>query len=58
MTLCGTEGGADMQEGLRINGEAFSQLYVNKIETGDLAGSTFFEGKKQTEGRAGETASC
>ena len=48
-TLHGTEAGADMWEGLRINGEAFSQLYVNKVQT-DLDGVAFFEGKKETEG--------
>ncbi|AJA49244.1 hypothetical protein CPAST_c31780 [Clostridium pasteurianum DSM 525 = ATCC 6013] len=26
-SLCGIEGGADMVEGLRINGEKFSRLY-------------------------------
>jgi predicted dehydrogenase len=33
-TLCGTEGGADMKDGLRINGEKFSKLYTTKPELG------------------------
>lgn len=32
--LCGTEGGADMLDGLRINGEKHSQLYTTKVELG------------------------
>lgn len=31
-TLCGTEGGADMKGGLRINGEKFSRLYTEQID--------------------------
>jgi predicted dehydrogenase len=31
--LCGTEGGADMEDGLRINGEKFSRLYESRIDT-------------------------
>jgi predicted dehydrogenase len=31
-TLCGTEGGADMKDGLRINGEDLGKLYVKKPE--------------------------
>jgi predicted dehydrogenase len=48
-TLHGTEAGADMWDGLRINGESFSRLYVNKIET-DMGGVAFFDGVKETEG--------
>jgi len=48
-TLHGTEAGADMWDGLRINGERFSKLYVNKIET-DMSGVAFFDGKRETEG--------
>ena len=33
--------------------EAFSQLYVNKVQT-DLDGVAFFEGKKETEGERGD----
>ena len=41
-TLCGTEGGADMQDGLRINGEAFSKLWQTKVELGG-AGVAFYD---------------
>ncbi|OGO79882.1 MAG: oxidoreductase [Clostridiales bacterium GWC2_40_7] len=43
-TLCGTEGGADMWEGLRLNGEKYGKLYTTKPDmeaTGvDFYGST------------------
>ncbi|TBL75024.1 Gfo/Idh/MocA family protein [Paenibacillus thalictri] len=45
-TLCGTEGGADMQEGLRINGEKHSRLYMNNIQL-DAKGVDFYDGKKE-----------
>ncbi len=41
-TLCGTEGGADMQDGLRINGEAFSKLWQTKVELGG-SGVAFYD---------------
>ncbi len=44
-TLCGTEAGADMQEGLRINGEKFGRLYVTKPGL-DSAGVDFYDGAK------------
>lgn len=42
-TLCGTEGGADMRDGLRINGERFGRLYTTKpvLSSGGVA---FYEG--------------
>ena len=43
-TLCGTEGGADMWDGLRINGEQFSRLYTLKPEL-TSGGVDFFEGE-------------
>ncbi|MGB9678423.1 MAG: Gfo/Idh/MocA family protein [Thermoanaerobacteraceae bacterium] len=43
-TLCGTEGGADMKDGLRINGEKFGKLYTTKVST-DVGGVDFYEGK-------------
>jgi len=46
-TLCGTEGGADMQDGLRINGEKHSRLYINQIQL-DAKGVDFFEGQKES----------
>lgn len=47
-TLCGTEGGADMIGGLRINGENFSRLYDTKIDT-SAGGVAFFEGKAESD---------
>ncbi|CAG7630730.1 Gfo/Idh/MocA family protein [Paenibacillus allorhizosphaerae] len=46
-TLCGTEGGADMQDGLRINGEKHSRLYMNQIQL-DAKGVDFYDGKKES----------
>lgn len=43
--LCGTEGGADMEKGLRINGENFGKLYTNEIELG-AGGVAFYDGAK------------
>jgi len=47
-TLCGTEGGADMMGGLRINGERFSRLHETKV---DLAagGVAFYSGKSESD---------
>ncbi|MFC6331805.1 Gfo/Idh/MocA family protein [Paenibacillus septentrionalis] len=42
-TLCGTEGGADMEDGLRINGEKNSKLFTNRIEL-DASGVDFYDG--------------
>ena len=33
-TLCGTKAGADMKDGLRINGVDFNKMYVKKPEFG------------------------
>ncbi len=44
-TLCGTEGGADMWDGLRINGEDMGKMYT-KIPALDAKGVDFFEGIK------------
>ncbi|OPH56316.1 oxidoreductase [Paenibacillus ferrarius] len=46
-TLCGTEGGADMQDGLRINGENHSRLYMNQLQF-EAKGADFYEGKKES----------
>ena len=46
-TLCGTEGGADMQDGLRLNGEKHSRLYMNQIQL-DAKGVDFYDGKKES----------
>ena len=41
-TLAGTKAGADMQKGLRINGENNGQMYVQEIQT-DGGGVAFFD---------------
>jgi len=45
-TLCGTEGGADMWDGLRINGEEFSRMYTKTPELGK-GGVDFYDGKSE-----------
>jgi len=45
-TLCGTEGGADMKDGLRINGEMNGRLYTTKIDL-STGGVAFYEGKAE-----------
>ncbi len=47
-TLCGTEGGADMMGGLRINGENFSKLYATNVDLG-AGGVAFYEGKAESD---------
>jgi predicted dehydrogenase len=42
-TLCGTEGGADMKGGLRINGEKHSRLYTTEVDL-NAGGVAFYEG--------------
>lgn len=42
-TLCGTEGGADMWDGLTINGEKHARLYEQKIQL-DAGGVDFYDG--------------
>jgi predicted dehydrogenase len=46
-TLCGTEGGADMLDGLRINGENFGKLYTNNIDL-DAKGVDFYDGETES----------
>lgn len=46
--LCGTEGGADMEDGLRLNGEEFSRLYTKTPEL-TAGGVAFYEGREETE---------
>lgn len=46
-TLCGTEGGADMVDGLRINGEVHGKLFENHFKL-DPKGADFYEGKKES----------
>ncbi len=42
-SLCGTKAGADMKDGLRINGERFSKMYVTKPEL-EAGGVAFYDG--------------
>ena len=46
-TLCGTEGGADMVDGLRINGEVHGKLFEKQFKL-DPKGADFYEGKKES----------
>lgn len=48
-TLCGTEGGADMKEGLTLNGEKYSRLYEKKIDL-QAGGVDFYEGELEDPG--------
>ena len=45
--LSGTEGGADMKDGLRINGERFGELYTTRVDL-DGGGVDFYEGKAES----------
>ena len=47
-TLCGTEGGADMKGGLRLNGENMSRLFDTTISLSS-GGVAFFEGKAEKD---------
>jgi predicted dehydrogenase len=47
-SLSGTEGGADMKDGLRINGENFGKLYTTNVELG-AGGVAFYDGKEETD---------
>ena len=44
-TLCGTEGGADMKDGLRINGEKFGRTFETKPDL-KAGGVAFYDGVK------------
>jgi predicted dehydrogenase len=46
-TLCGTDAGADMTEGLQINGEKYGRLYVTKPEL-ETGGVDFYGAEKQS----------
>lgn len=48
-TLCGTEGGADMKDGLTLNGEKYSRLYEKKIDL-QAGGVDFYEGESEEPG--------
>ncbi|MCM3717790.1 Gfo/Idh/MocA family protein [Fictibacillus phosphorivorans] len=47
-SLSGTEGGADMKDGLRINGENRGRLYTNQIDL-NTGGVAFYDGKKESD---------
>ncbi len=47
-TLCGTKGGADMLDGLRINGEKHSKLYTSKPALGP-GGVAFYAGESESD---------
>ena len=46
--LAGTEGGADMKDGLRINGEKMSRLYETKVDL-NAGGVAFYSGSKEND---------
>ncbi len=48
-TLCGTKAGADMMDGLRINGEEFGKMYV-KTPNLDAKGVDFYDGSTLSPG--------
>ncbi len=47
-TLCGTEGGADMKDGLRLNGEKNSRTFVTKPDL-KAGGVAFYDGATENE---------
>ncbi|WP_173915419.1 Gfo/Idh/MocA family protein [Halobacillus sp. Marseille-Q1614] len=47
-TLCGTEGGADMKDGLRLNGEKYGKLHTTKPEL-DAGGVAFYDGADESD---------
>ncbi|WP_010272039.1 Gfo/Idh/MocA family protein [Paenibacillus senegalensis] len=48
VTLCGTEGGADMLDGLRINGEKHGKLYQTQVQLGGK-GVAFYDSKEEND---------
>ena len=50
-TLCGTRAGADMMDGLRINGCEFNRLYIKKPQL-EAGGVDFFDGEEDSPGEA------
>ncbi|GAB2539999.1 Gfo/Idh/MocA family protein [Gracilibacillus alcaliphilus] len=47
-SLSGTEGGADMKGGLRLNGERFGKLHETNVELG-AGGVAFYDGSVETD---------
>jgi predicted dehydrogenase len=48
-TLCGTLGGADMRDGLRINGQKYGKHFVEKPQLG-ASGVDFYQGETMSPG--------
>lgn len=48
VSLSGTEAGADMKDGLRINGEEFSKLYTRNVDLGS-GGVAFYDGQAESD---------
>ncbi|WP_207655825.1 Gfo/Idh/MocA family protein [Vallitalea okinawensis] len=48
-TLCGTKAGADMKDGLRVNGVKYNAQYVEKPAL-SAKGVDFYDGKKESAG--------
>lgn len=53
--LCGTKAGADMHEGLRINGVKHGRQYVTQPDL-NAGGAAYYEGKTETPGLAEQRA--
>lgn len=49
VSLSGTKAGADMKDGLRINGEEHGRLYTKHVDL-SVGGVAFFEGRRETDG--------
>lgn len=47
-SLSGTEGGADMKDGLRINGEEHGNLYTTNVELG-AGGVAYYDGASESQ---------
>lgn len=47
-SLSGTEGGADMKDGLRINGEEYGNLYTRNVEL-DAGGVAYYDGASESQ---------
>jgi predicted dehydrogenase len=46
--LSGTEGGADMEDGLRLNGEKFGKLHTQQVDLSST-GVAFYDGKQEND---------
>ncbi len=47
-SLSGSEGGADMKDGLRMNGEEFGKLYTTNVDLG-AGGVAFYDGETESD---------